>query len=62
MKDIVEAQMTRIPLCDFCTDPAGYDAQMLGRTAWAYFCEYHFGSSSVGRLGTGYGQRLVKVA
>lgn len=50
--------MHTIPKCDMCTDnDAAYD----GRTAfgpWAYMCEPCWKFHGIGRLGTGYGQRL----
>jgi hypothetical protein len=62
-----EVTVASIPPCDLCKDylgklgistPAAYD----GKTTfgwWAYMCEEHWTLYGVGRLGTGYGQRLV---
>ena len=62
--DWTVAEMARIPKCDFCETDAAYDAatNYLGEKGpWAYFCESHFQTHSVKRLGLGFGQRLVKV-
>jgi len=56
-----QVTVAQLPPCDICrgaTVPAVYD----GRTVhgpWAYMCEAHWAEHGVGRLGTGYGQRLV---
>jgi hypothetical protein len=52
------AQVSKLPACDFCGDTALYDgATFLG--PWAFMCEADWQQNSTGRLGTGYGQRLV---
>jgi len=45
------------PSCDFCNEPAKYDARML-RGSWAYMCNAHFEEHGI-KLGLGYGQRLI---
>lgn len=58
-----QVTVTEIPDCDFCRamfqqTPAAVD----GRTiygAWAYMCDRHWRQMGVGKLGTGYGQKLV---
>lgn len=63
MSDRVE--VARIPACDVCKYEDGRDnvpAVVDGKTTrgpWANMCERHWGSHGVGRLGTGFGQRLV---
>jgi hypothetical protein len=57
-----EVIMAKIPNCDLPhvgpKPPAAVDAKM--RTGpWAYMCEPCFRMHGLGRLGTGYGQRLV---
>lgn len=54
-----EVLMATIPSCDFCDEEAVYDGRMAHRSSWAYFCENHWRTTGIGRLGTGYGQRLV---
>ena len=47
------------PECDF---NCGYEAKIDGRTttgAWAYMCLRHWNDYGVGKLGTGYGQKLA---
>lgn len=52
--------MQTIPMCDVCrkTDAAYDGATKFG--PWAYMCESCWQDNGVGKLGTGYGQRLVK--
>lgn len=50
--------VTTLPKCDFCDESAQYDAKTIVGP-WAYMCEKHFGLLGRGRLGTGWGQRLV---
>ena len=55
-----KVEVTRLPKCDFCDD--GSDASFDAKTifgSWANMCENHFFEYGFGRLGTGYGQRLV---
>lgn len=64
MSDKVEVY--RLPLCDFIEEhekdqpvpQASYDARTTFGP-WAYMCEEHYQKYGPGRLGTGYGQRLV---
>jgi hypothetical protein len=55
-----EVKVTTIPLCDICQEQrAAYD----GKTTfgpWAYMCQDCWQANGVGRLGTGFGQRLIK--
>lgn len=52
------AMVAELPACDFCGETASYDgATFLG--PWAFMCEADWKVNSTGRLGTGYGQRLV---
>lgn len=60
-----EATVASLPMCDIHkyekNDPgvvAAYDART-PRGPWAYMCEDCFPTYSMGKLGTGYGQRLV---
>lgn len=55
-----QVEMNELPLCDLCQQAeAHYDSKMLGRSSWAYMCEPCYAAYGIGRLGTGYGQRLV---
>ncbi|GAJ12055.1 unnamed protein product, partial [marine sediment metagenome] len=52
-----EVYVEKLPKCDFCDEPALYDAKTrMG--PWAHMCEEHFKQHGLGRLGTGFGQRL----
>lgn len=52
------ATVSKLPACDFCGETASYDgATFLG--PWAYMCEADWQVNGTGKLGTGYGQRLV---
>jgi hypothetical protein len=54
------AEITQYPDCDFCGVIAHYDAMVpLYGGSWAYLCDEHFFQLGPGRLGTGYGQKLV---
>ena len=44
--------------CDYCNAKAIYDAAT-SRGPWAFMCDAHFSTESAGRLGLGFGQRLV---
>lgn len=51
-------EVASLPQCNFCGDEARYDAKTtIG--PWAYLCQQCWESHGVGRLGTGFGQRLV---
>jgi len=50
--------VAKLPTCNFCTNLAGYDARTVFGS-WAYLCEEHFYPLSEGRLGTGWGQKLI---
>lgn len=55
------AEVSQLPLCDFCGKThAAYDAQTK-KGPWAYMCEECFQIHSRKKLGLGYGQRLVLV-
>jgi hypothetical protein len=64
-KELVTAEVSRIPDCDFCqfgeskTTPAVYDGKTK-QGPWAFMCEAHFTSHGVG-IGTGLGQKLILV-
>lgn len=49
--------VSRIPKCDFCSNPAYADGKTI-TGPWANMCGSHFEAHGVG-LGTGKGQRLV---
>lgn len=61
-----EVKVAVIPDCDICLsespgqkpNPAEYDAKTV-YGPWAYMCMAHWLTHSTGRLGTGYGQRLI---
>lgn len=53
-----EAKVARIPNCDMCGHPANYDAKTRFGP-WAYMCEPCWRAHGTGKLGTGFGQRLV---
>lgn len=58
-----EAVVAQLPLCDICDHSDGpvyaeYDARLI-YGGWANLCEGHFRRYTSGRLGVGYGQRLV---
>ena len=56
-EDLIEATVSNIPQCQFCSAPAAYDAKTrMG--PWAYLCERCFKKDGIG-LGLGKGQRLV---
>jgi len=56
-----EVRMEVIPHCDFCLEPAEYDARMNRQQnwKWAWLCQRHFDMHTDGRLGLGKGQRLI---
>ena len=59
-----ETTIPRPVYCDFCRTEhrqveATYDAQVKGRSSWAFMCEEHFKRYGPDELGTGRGQRLV---
>ena len=56
---IITATVDKVPPCSFCTKEAHYDAQQKDHGSWAFFCDEHWNTASVGMLGTGIGQRLV---
>lgn len=69
------AIVTRLPACDFCKayaahiwkkygavveiQPARFDAQTI-QGSWANMCPDHFLEKGYGKLGTGFGQRLIE--
>lgn len=58
MSDKLLTTVKEYPKCDFCGKEAYFDAKtQLG--PWAFMCEEHFKQYGI-RLGTGYGQMLVK--
>jgi hypothetical protein len=53
-------EVPQYPACDFCGTTAHYDASVpLYGGTWANLCDDHFFELGPGRLGTGYGQKLV---
>jgi len=54
------ATVAKLPPCDMCRDGtlAEYDTKTRFGP-WANLCADHWRLDGVGRLGTGYGQRLV---
>lgn len=53
-----EVEVGHIPPCDICKgNPAAYDGKTV-HGPWAFMCEGCWLWHGVGRLGTGYGQRL----
>lgn len=53
------AKVAVIPTCDVCkTFPAVYDGKTV-HGPWAYMCQACWDEIGIGRLGTGFGQRLV---
>jgi hypothetical protein len=65
-KDLIETKVLELPDCDFCHmfehsvsgTKAEYDAKAKDGP-WAYMCYRHWRSKSFGRLGMGWGQKLV---
>lgn len=55
-----QVRVKHLPTCQFCTNNtlASYDARTVFGS-WAYLCEEHFYPYTEGRLGTGWGQRLI---
>lgn len=59
--------VSKLPPCDFCVhvfgrpvpNLAAYDGATKRNGQWANMCEEHWGEFGNGRLGTGFGQRLV---
>jgi hypothetical protein len=58
MKARVFAIVVERPKCDFCDDPAYFDAQTNISHSWAFLCKVHFRTYGKG-LGTGIGQYLL---
>lgn len=67
-----QVTVAKLPFCDICQfgDPytgqkinpprlAEYDARTNFSSSWANMCPDHWYELGTGRLGTGYGQRLV---
>lgn len=55
MQNVVN--VPELPACDFCGEPAEYDAATLFGP-WAYMCPSHWQEHSMRKLGTGLGQKL----
>lgn len=54
-----EVEVAVIPPCDICKSKlAAYDGKTI-HGPWAYMCEGCWSWHGVGKLGTGYGQRLI---
>ena len=58
--DTVEAKVASIPPCDFCGEPAEFDAKT-NQGPWAFMCQDDFDTHGNGVLGLGKGQRLVLI-
>ena len=53
-----QVEMETLPECDLCTETAHYDTKTrIG--PWAYTCNPCYNKYSIGKLGTGYGQKLI---
>lgn len=52
-------EMEILPKCDFCQSIAEYDT-MTRVGSWAYTCPDCYPKWGVDKLGTGYGQKLIK--
>lgn len=50
-------KVSEIPNCDFCGEPASYDARTKFGP-WGFMCEDDFKTHSTGKLGLGFGQKL----
>lgn len=58
---LVTAKVVELPPCDFkCGEIALYDAKT-PEGPWGYMCQDCFDKYSIGKLGTGWGQRLVVI-
>lgn len=52
-------EVSSLPLCDVCERlPAFYDTKTV-HGPWGYLCKVCYQIHGVGRLGVGYGQRLI---
>ena len=52
-------EMEQLPKCDFgCDKDAKFDSQSIVGS-WGYMCSTHYRQYGVGKLGTGYGQKLL---
>ena len=56
MKNHTEVVVSTIPKCQFCEQPAMYDA-VVGRP-WGYVCNIHFAEYEC-KVGLGLGQKLI---
>lgn len=54
-----EIKVNALPKCQFCDSNAEYDGKMR-RGSWAFMCKFHWDLHGVAKLGTGYGQKLIK--
>ena len=53
-----QVEIETLPKCDFCPSTAQYDTKTrIG--PWAYTCPTCYTKWGVGKLGTGYGQKLI---
>lgn len=55
----VETTVAKLPACDLCGSTASYDGKTKAGP-WAYMCEPCWKAHGVGKLGTGFAQRLVE--
>ena len=58
--DHTTVEVDALPECDICADgtPAAFDAKTNYRV-WANLCSRHFKIHTGGKLGLGFGQRLI---
>jgi hypothetical protein len=53
-----EVTVNELPQCQFCDEVAAYDIRtVIG--PWAFVCQADYEKYGIGRLGTGFGQRLI---
>ena len=56
-----QVEMDEIPMCDLCeVARALVDGRMAGRSTWAYMCDDCWQLYGCGKLGTGFGQKLIE--
>ena len=56
------AIVTELPECDFgdTCKPANFDSVCnINMRSWAYMCAAHYREYGIGKLGTGFGQKLL---
>jgi len=53
-----EVLVSELPKCDICGEKAKYDSKTKSGP-WGYLCEKHYEEYGVGKLGVGFGQKLI---